>query len=501
MILQLVLIASLPVFTRSMERVNTLDPLRSQSVYDSRVIQLIHETPLQIDYYARPYKLIPGVCNLPSVSEDGLTYSLSMIPDTTLTASDVERSMLRLMDKANASPGSWTMRNVESINVVNSRELKIRLKKRQHVFPWMLAMSYMALSGPGGELTGPYCLTKWRKNHEMVFERNKSWRGWNAPASLSPAGVPYEKIRYLVIDDVSTQWLMFLRGELDFLGEISRDNWDAVIAGDGELSDDLVKRGIRLYSSNMMDIRYMGMNMRDKTLGGNKKLRQALCAAFDSKAWCKFFNNRVSPADGAVPPGIDGRLETPYAYSYNIEKARKLLAEAGYVDGIDKEIKRRLTIKMAIGRASQDSREAGELMASFYEKIGIKLELQFHTWEAFLKAVNEGRVQLYMMGWVGDYPDAENFLQLFHSANSSPGPNHSCYENAEFDREYDAAMNCTSREERNRHWLRCQEIVREDAPWIFAHYTKSYSLSHSEVHNYVPGDFPYGQEKHLRYLK
>ena len=105
---------------------------------------------------------------------------------------------------------------------------------------------------------------------------------------------------------------------------------------------------------------------------------------------------------------------------------------------------------------------------------------------------------MYMMGWVGDYPDAENYLQLFHSKNISPGPNHSDYKSREFDKEFDAAMSAESAEQRNVHWRECQRIVREDCPWIFTHYPKSYALVRPRVENYIPSDFPYGNEKHLR---
>ena len=109
--------------------------------------------------------------------------------------------------------------------------------------------------------------------------------------------------------------------------------------------------------------------------------------------------------------------------------------------------------------------------------------------------MNDGRVQLFRMGWVADYPDAQNFLQLFHSRNVSPGPNHADYENLEFDREYDAAMDAASDEERKAHWLRCQEIVREDCPWVFTHFNSDYSLVGPRVGNYVPSAFPYGNER------
>jgi peptide/nickel transport system substrate-binding protein/oligopeptide transport system substrate-binding protein len=199
--------------------------------------------------------------------------------------------------------------------------------------------------------------------------------------------------------------------------------------------------------------------------------------------------------DGPVPPGVEGRLTTPFEYSFNIEKARELMVKAGYPGGIDPKTGKRLVLTLSIGNATNESRESGELMASFYEKIGIKLELDFRTWDAFLRAVNDGRVQLYRMGWVGDYPDAQNFLQLFHSKNVSPGPNHSGYSNPEFDREYEAALDASTPEERNAHWKKCQELVCRDCPWVFTHYNRSFSLTRTTVGNFIPTGFPDGVEK------
>ena len=105
---------------------------------------------------------------------------------------------------------------------------------------------------------------------------------------------------------------------------------------------------------------------------------------------------------------------------------------------------------------------------------------------------------MYMMGWVGDYPDAENFLQLFITKNSSPGSNHSCYSNPLYDAEYELAMEATSEEKRILHWKNCQRILREDCPWIFTHFPKSYSLLQPTVGNYVPSAFPYGDERFYR---
>ena len=504
--LTLLLLAA--TFTRTLERVSTMDPAMATTVYDSHAVQLVYETPLEIDYTARPYKLVPGFCELPEVSEDGLAYTfkvkvrgegeqrnsnLHCSPSPyAFTSSDMVCSLERLRDPKVVSPNGWIMKDVDRVTALGPRTVEIRLKRRCHFFPWLMAMSATAVRGKHGEGSGPYALSHWRKNHEMTFTR----RPQHSNTQTLKHSNNFDVVRYLVVDDASTQWLMFLKGELDFLESVSRDNFDSIVGADGRLDPMLERQGVTLHSIPTLEVLHFGINMRDPVLGPNRKLRQALNAAFDYPAWEKFYNGRIVPCPTPVPPGVDGRLEKPFPYAFDLEKARRLLAEAGYPGGIDPKTGRRLVLTLSIGRASQESREAGELAAAFYEKIGIRLELDFKTWTAFVTAVNEGRVQMFRMGWVGDYPDAQNFLQLFHSRNSSPGPNHACYANPEFDREYDAALDARTAAERNAHWLKCQEILQDDCPWVFTHVNKAYSLVRPTVGNYIPSDFPYGYEKH-----
>ena len=479
-------------FTRPLERVSTMDPAMATSIYDSHAVQLVYEPLLEIDYAARPYKLVPGFCELPEVSADGLTYVFRTLDGRreTLGAADLVRSLERLRDPKLVSPNGWILKDVDTIRALDAKTVEIRLKRRCHFFPWLMAMSPCGVVGPNGEGSGPYVLSHWRKNHEMVFERREEGKGKREKER------GFDEVRYLVVDDASTQWLMFLKGELDFLGEISRDNFDSIIDSEGRLDPSLEKQGVRLYSIPTMEVLHIGMNMKDPVLGPNRKLRQALNAAFDYPAWEKFYNGRILPCPTPVPPGVEGRLERPFPYAFDLAKAKRLIAEAGYPGGIDPKTGRRLVLTMSVGRATQQSREQGELAAAFYEKIGVKLEISYMTWDAFLKAVNEGRVQMFWMGWVGDYPDAQNFLQLFYSDNVSPGPNHAAYSNPAYDREYDAALASVTEDERNRHWAKCQEILQEDCPWVFTHVNKAYTLVRPTVGNYIPSDFPYGHESH-----
>ena len=506
------------IYRRALERVASMDPLQAASVPDSKAIALVYEPLLEVDYKARPYRLKPCLCGLPEVSADGTVYTYRIREGARfqddpcfpggkgrpVTAADVKFSLARLADKANASSGMWTMDPVARVDAVDARTVRVTLKKPLHVFPWLTAMCYWAAVPREAVETygekfnehavgsGPYRLAEWWRNHRMVYRRDASWPGWREIETT-----PCDTLEFLVVDDASTQWLMFLSGELDFLGDVSRDNWDAIVEPDGTLSAALEAKGMRLFSAPIMQVSYIGINMRDPLLGANRKLRQALNCAFDFPVWRRFMNNRVEACDGPVPPGVDGRLETPFPYAFNLEKAKRLVAEAGFPGGIDPKTGKRIAIPLAIGHATQSAREQAELLQSFYEKVGIRLEPQFMTWAAYLKAVSDGHVSLFLLGWIGDYPDAENFLQLFHSKNVSPGANHSNYVNPEFDRLYDAAMAAPTPAARNDLWRKAQEIVREDCPWIFLNFPKAYSLAWDRVRNYVPTDFSYGIEKHL----
>ena len=543
-------------FCRVLERITSMDPAQGVSVYAARAIQMSYETLLEFDYHARPYKLIPALAeDMPDVSEDGLVYVFTINPearffrdpcfgrdvsgglkDRPVTAADVVYSLKRLSDRKVASPGSWLMddsvkgmrafadascgkektdytREVAGLQVLDERRVRIELNQPRQQFLWYFAMAYTAVvpheaveyygSDFGNQAvgSGAYKLSNWRRNHQMDFVRNQNWRGWTmGPAAFDPDGnlLPFDRFIFRVIDDVSTQWLCFLTGELDFLGSITRDNWDVVIGPDGKIDESLEKRGIQLHCIPALEVFYIGFNMDDPILGENKKLRQALNCAFDSERWVRFFNNRTIECDGPLPPGVEARLETPFEYRFNLEKAKQLLAEAGYPDGINPHTGRRLVLNLDMGRTSQEIRESTDLLVSFYNKVGISIKPHFHNWPVFLKKISNRQSQMFRIGWIGDYPDAENFLQLFYGRNVSPGPNRVNYVNHEVDRLYEQAVKTIDDEKRCRLWKELQKIVREDCPWLFMYYRKTYTLCNSRVVGYQPTDFPYSTEKYLR---
>ena len=130
------------------------------------------------------------------------------------------------------------------------------------------------------------------------------------------------------------------------------------------------------------------------------------------------------------------------------------------------------------------------------QEIGVLLQPSYNNWPTFLRKMERGQCQLYRLGWIADYPDAENFLQLFYGENVSPGPNHSNYSNAEFDSLYKKVRVMQDGEERTDLYRKMAAIIVEDCPWIFTDHPMSYGLHHHWLMNYKPHDFPYGMMKY-----
>ena len=466
-----------------------------------------------------------------------------------LTAEDFVYSIKRVADVKNASSGYWAFNGrivgldefrastegteptdydavVDGLRALDERTLQIKLTGPYPQLLWILAMHYSYavpreavefygdnfVNHPVG--TGPFVLHKWKRNYRIEFVRNPKWAATGrqefyptvgseedrAAGLLNDAGKPVpflDRIVQYVVDDAATQWMMFLAGQFSFSG-ISRDNWDVVITPDKGLVDDMKEQGIELITNPTLDLFYIGFNMDDPVVGKNKKLRQALSCAYNPEVMVKYYNGRITPVYGPVPNPLAGFKPEPTAYSYNPEKGKQLLAEAGYPDGIDPETGRRLELTIELGGATADVRQRMDLLIDMFDRIGVVLKASYNNWPTFLDKMDRRQAQLFQLGWVADYPDPENFLQLFHSDNVSPGPNHTNYINPEFDELYNTMRVLLPGEEKDRLCEQMADMVVEDCPWIFMHQPMSYALVHNWLENYKPHAFPYGMTKSRR---
>ena len=263
---------------------------------------------------------------------------------------------------------------------------------------------------------------------------------------------------------------------------------------DSELHD----RGIQLHKISGLNTYYIGFNMDDPVVGNNKALRQALSCAFNTKEWVQFYNGHVVRARGPIPPGVAGSTEHVSPYAYNLDKAKEYLSKAGYTDGIDPETGRRLQLTLELGSTDVEMRESTELFIDFMARMGVVIIPSYNSKAAFFDKVERRQAQLFRLSWFADYPDGQNFLQLFYSPNRSPGPNRVNYSNPEFDKLYEAAAIMSDSPERTAAYEKMADIVINDAPWLFLHHPVDYSMTQPWLKNYHPTDFPYGVEKYYR---
>lgn len=541
-----------PCFRRADRTIASLDPAFASTMAAGRAAALVYETLLQFDYEARPYRLAPYAAEaMPEVSEDGLELTFRLRDDVRFgpdeafggpgatrraTAADAVFSLKRLADAKLSSPGWWILagkvegldafreasagpeptdydRDVPGLRALDDRTLRIRLVRPCPDFLWGLALPYASILprevveargedfGLGEAGSGPFRLASWRRGHRMLFVRREGRDPARDRTPELPDAVgaePYRAVEYLAMGDASTRWLSFLRGTFDLATEISRDDWDAVVAADGSLAPDLAARGVRMVAEPSLETTYMAFNMDDPVVGTNAALRRAISCAFDSAQWVALNRGRILPATGPLPPGVDGRIEGPSPWSFDPERARALLAEAGYPGGIDPATGRRLALTLDLGSTDQEMREGAELIASFLDRVGISLSLSYSTFPQFLRRVNRREAQMFLLTWVGDYPDPLNFLQLFVSSNASPGPNRCNYASPSYDALFEEAARATDPARRAALVRAMQEEVRDACPWVFVGHRREVVLLGPRLRNYRLHEFPLGAEKHWR---
>ena len=545
------------VFHSETARIAGFDPAKAMDMASIQAISKVYEGLLQYSYLERPYRVEPCLAeSLPECSPDGTVYTFrirrgiyfqddpcftqSAGKGRELCAADFVYSVKRVADLKVGSSGYWVFRDrisgldefrdrsstgptdyaepVAGLEAPDRYTLRIRLK---HPFPallWILTMNYAYavpheavefygddfVSHPVG--TGPYVLKSHLQNYRLEFVRNPKW-GETGRVDRYPAGagepdagkpMPFvDRIVQYVITDPSTRWLMFLAGQLE-VTPLTRDNWDAVVTPDQKLSKPLADRGIVMDSIPALDTAYIGFNMDDPVVGTNRFLRQAMMSAFNRDRWVRFQNGRVMPALGPIPPMMRVSDVETSPFPFDLAQSRELLVKAGYPGGIDPKTGRRLELTLELGAGDSETRELAEVLASFMEQVGIVLKPSFNNWPSFLKKIEQRRAQLFYLSWMADYPDPENFLQLFYGPNVTPGANRCNYRNEEFDRLYEKAGVLEEGPGKRALYARMEAIVKNDCPWLFLHHSMTVVLKQPWLRNYKPHAFPMGMSKYYR---
>ncbi len=412
---------------------------------------------------------------------------------------------------------------VEGLKVIDRYTLQFKLAKPFPQFLYSLAMPFTFavakevvdkygkefLNHPVG--TGSFMIKDgvFKQSKKIVYLKNPNFREKKFPCEASDEfkaiadescgqTLPLvDKVIVNIIEEDQPRWLNFQRGKVDFVS-VPKDNFDTAIPDAKNLSEDFRKKGINLIISPSLDVTYTAFN-HDLELFKNTKLRQAMSLAYDIKTANKlFYNDTALPAQSVIPPGIAGHdksYESPHRGKgtvENMERAKKLLSEAGYPKG---KGLREITYDCP---NSTVSRQIGEYFKKQMAKIGVKVKVVLNPWPELQKKITTRQVMTYGIAWGADYPDAENFLQLLYGPNKAPGANGSGYDNPEFNKIFKKAAVQQHGPERTKLYEKLNRIAAEEVPWIYGVHRQSYVLQHSWLKNYVATDFDAGQSAFLR---
>ncbi|MBW3623629.1 MAG: hypothetical protein KY468_09515 [Armatimonadetes bacterium] len=379
---------------------------------------------------------------------------------------------------------------------------------------------------------GPYVLAEFIPKQRIVLKANpnrypeyyptEGEPGDREKGLLKDAGkrLPLnEMIVYSTVKEGITGWNLFLQGYLDAWG-VTQENYTQVMSRQGSLSGEMKRKGVRLDRSVGATIGYFAFNMDDPVFGGytpqKRKLRQAISLAVDSQAFIDLFNQGLGEnADFLIPPGIYGYepgYQNPYR-QHNPEKAKALLAEAGYPNGIDPKSGERLTLIHDNTATNAAGRQFVGLLKKQIEAIGVRYVSRSWRRPVWEGRVDEGKFQFIAYGWLADYPDPENFVFLLYGpngrVNGRSGVNSSNYNNPEYNRLFEQMRAMEDGPERLALIRKMRDIAVEDSPWIYRDHDESLGLMYNWLQNvkthsvandtskYLSVDGPYRVEKQL----
>jgi oligopeptide transport system substrate-binding protein len=461
------------------------------------------------------FKIKPGIRYTPDPAFKGKVKEL--------TAADYAYSLKRLIDPVVKAQWSFLMdgklkggdelvaearktgkfdydKPIEGLQTPDKYTLVIRLKEPDWNMLYILAMPPTAAVArevvehygkgfaehPVG--TGPFRLKEWVRSSRIVVEKNLDFReeyvdttGSDDPADqaaiahLKGKRLPLvDRIEIFIVDEDQPRWLAFLRNEHDFLRPVP-EVYTGMAMRNGKIAPDLAARGITSRPDEIAWLTYTVYNMQDPIVGGYKPeniaLRRALSMAYPVHDEINVLEKGASLImHSYIPPGMAGHVNERAAFlDYNPAGAKALLDLYGYKDR-DGDGWREMPdgSPLVIDYAAvprQKDRQRAELWQHASEAIGIKLTFnKVEKLPDLRRQAQLGKVQMWSYGWIADYPDGENFLQLFWS-KSIGGANYSMFNLSEYDKLYEKAKIMPDSPERTELYRKMVHLLWIQSPW------------------------------------
>lgn len=465
----------------------TLDPHLSGDATSSEYMVEIFSG---LTTYDRDLNLIPDLAESYDISDDGLVYTFKLRAEATfhdgkpIQAEDFKWSFERACDPATGSTTADTYmgdivgcrdklqgkaKEVKGVEVVDDLTLKLTidepkgffLAKMSYPTAYVLDRENVESGGPNWfekpNGSGPFKLAEYDlEQGGIVLERNENFYGSPKPT--------LERVIFLISAPINP--MTGYEEGLSSLGASAGVGYDAIPIGINDLSratDPNNPLSKEFVSAPVLSVNYVSFNVK-KPPFDDPKIRQALNLALDKQRMVKLvFQDTVPVANGIVPPGMPG-YENPDLsdYEFDPERALELIAESSYGDVTElPEI-----VLNVPGTGSEVGPIVETIIESYKTNLGLEISVEQTPWPEFLADLSRPDMpyQMFSLGWVADYPDPQNFLEvLFHSTSSQ---NHGGYSNPEVDALLDQARGTQDIEERSALYQQAEQIILDDAAWI-----------------------------------
>ncbi len=479
--------------------ITSLDPAFTRSQANIWVVNQLFNSLVELD---DSLNIKPCLATHYEISNDGLVYTFHLrknvvfhenpcfknIKTRAFVAADVKYSFERILDVAVASPGSWVFKGKiadnEPFSAPNDSTFVLKLAKPFRPMLGILTMQYCSIipheavefygkdfrSNPVG--TGAFCFKKWLEGQGVFLTKNAHYFEKDSEG----ANLPYlDGVKVSCIPDRKTAFLELIVNKLDYLVGLEASYVNELVTPYGELVP-AQREKLNFTKAPYLNTEYIGINMaKTGTALSQKKVRQALNFAIDRKKMLKALRNSVGkPAIGGFTPlGLPSFNATKTkGYTYDPDKARLLLEEAGFPNG-----KGLATISL---NTSNDYADICTFLANEWSKIGIKVNIDILEAATLREMMTKGQADFFRASWIADYPDAESFLGVFYSKNPAP-PNYTRFENAAFDQLYEAALAENNDEKRYELYQKMDNILIEEAPVVFLFYDEIASFTPKKI--------------------
>jgi oligopeptide transport system substrate-binding protein len=447
--------------------------------------------------------VIPCIANSWTVSDDGLIYTFNLrrdvlfhnspvFPDSIgrqVTAFDFEYSFSRILDPKIASPGKWIFDKLDftpvhqnGFKAENDSIFRIWLKEPFIPFLGMLTMPYCSVlpheavsffgvdfgRNPVG--TGPFRFKLWREDEKLILLKNYHYFEKDG----NGISLPYlDAVSISFIKDKQSEFLEFMKGNLDFLNSIHPSYKDVLLTRSGQLNPEFQNRFV-LLTEPYLNTEYLGF-LCDSSIRESRNspvlslnVRKAINYGFDRVKMMKYMRNDLgTPAlSGFVPEGLPSFSKGEVkGYEYNPDTSRYFLAIEGFPGG-----KGLPPIKLT---TTSDYLDLCEYIQFELSTVGIKVDIEVATGASFRNNVANSNLVFFRGSWIADYPDAENYLSLFYSPNLSPeGPNTTHFANDVYDSLYRQALQTVKPEDRYRLYQKMDRLLIESSVIVPLYYDR-----------------------------